>query len=43
MAVALPSGIQMFAWIATIAAGKLRLTAASLFVLGFLFIFTLAA
>ncbi len=41
MAVSIPSGIQVFAWIATIAAGRLRLTAASLFVLGFLAIFTL--
>jgi cytochrome c oxidase subunit I+III len=41
MAVAIPSGIQVFAWIATIAAGRLRMTAASLFVLGFLLIFTL--
>lgn len=41
MAVAVPSGIQVFAWIATIAAGRLRINAASLFVLGFLLIFTL--
>jgi cytochrome c oxidase subunit I+III len=41
MAVSLPSGIQVFAWIATIAGGRLQLTVASLFVLGFLFIFTL--
>ena len=41
MAVSIPSGIQVFAWIATIATGRLRLTTASLFVLGFLFIFTL--
>ena len=41
MAVSLPSGIQVFAWIATIASGKLRLATPSLFVLGFLFIFTL--
>ncbi|MBL8691659.1 MAG: cytochrome c oxidase subunit I [Rhodospirillaceae bacterium] len=41
MAVSVPSGIQVFAWIATIAAGRLRLTAASLFVLGFLTVFTL--
>jgi cytochrome c oxidase subunit I+III len=43
MAVAVPSGIQVFAWIATIAAGRkrFRITTASLFVLGFLFIFTL--
>lgn len=41
MAVAIPSGIQTFAWIATIASGRLRLTTPALFVLGFLFIFTL--
>lgn len=41
MAVAIPSGIQVFAWIATIAKGKLKLTVPSLFVLGFLFIFVL--
>jgi cytochrome c oxidase subunit I+III len=41
MAVAIPSGIQVFAWIATIASGRLHLGAPSLFVLGFLFIFTL--
>ncbi|MFC7397517.1 cytochrome c oxidase subunit I [Chelatococcus sp. GCM10030263] len=41
MAVSVPSGIQVFAWIATIAAGRVRLTTPALFVLGFLFIFTL--
>ncbi|KFC69398.1 Cytochrome-c oxidase [Bosea sp. LC85] len=41
MAVAIPSGIQVFAWIATIASGRLRLTVPSLFVIGFLLIFTL--
>lgn len=41
MAVALPSGIQVFAWIATIASGRLRWTTPSLFVLGFLVIFSL--
>jgi cytochrome c oxidase subunit I+III len=41
MAVSLPSGIQVFAWIATIASGRLQWTTPSLFVLGFLFIFTL--
>jgi cytochrome c oxidase subunit I+III len=41
MAVAIPSGIQVFAWIATIASGKLRLHTPALFLLGFLFIFTL--
>jgi len=41
MAVAVPSGIQVFAWIATIASGRLALNTPALFVLGFLFIFTL--
>jgi cytochrome c oxidase subunit I+III len=41
MAVSVPSGIQVFAWIATIAAGRMKMTAASLFVFGFLVIFTL--
>lgn len=41
MAVSLPSGIQVFAWIATIASGRWRWTTPSLFILGFLFIFTL--
>ncbi len=41
MAVAVPSGIQVFAWIATIARGKMRLETPGLFILGFLFIFTL--
>ena len=41
MAVALPSGIQVFAWIATMASGHLRFATPSLFVLGFLFTFTL--
>ncbi|MBL0933436.1 MAG: cytochrome c oxidase subunit I [Rhizobiaceae bacterium] len=43
MAVAIPSGIQVFSWIATIAAskGKFRINTPSLFVLGFLFIFTI--
>ncbi|MBB2971394.1 cytochrome c oxidase subunit I [Mesorhizobium sp. RMAD-H1] len=43
MAVAIPSGIQVFSWIATIAAGreKFRINTPSLFILGFLFIFTI--
>ena len=41
IAVAVPSGIQVFAWIATIAAGRLKLTTPSLFIIGFLVIFTL--
>jgi cytochrome c oxidase subunit I+III len=41
MAVSVPSGIQVFAWIATIAAGRLKLTVPALFTLAFLFIFVL--
>jgi len=41
MAVAVPSGIQVFAWIATLASGRLRFHTPALFLLGFLFIFTL--
>jgi cytochrome c oxidase subunit I+III len=41
MAVAIPSGIQVFAWIATIARGRLRIATPSLFILGFLFTFVL--
>jgi cytochrome c oxidase subunit I+III len=41
LAVAIPSGIQVFAWIATIAAGRARLTVPMLFLLGFLFTFVL--
>ena len=41
MAVAIPSGLQMFSWIATFAAGRLRWSVPSLFILGFLAIFTI--
>jgi len=43
LAIALPSAVQMFAWLATLArAGRrVRLTASSLFVLGFLSLFAL--
>jgi cytochrome c oxidase subunit I+III len=41
MAVSVPSGIQVFAWIATIASGRVRFTVPMLYLLGFLFIFTL--
>jgi cytochrome c oxidase subunit I+III len=41
MAVAIPSGIQFFAWIATFAKGKVQFSTPSLFILGFLFIFLL--
>jgi cytochrome c oxidase subunit I+III len=41
MAVSVPSGVQVFAWIATIAAGRIKFTVPTLFILGFLFIFIL--
>ncbi len=41
MAVAIPSGIQVFAWLATLGSGRPRFNVPGLFILGFLFIFTL--
>jgi cytochrome c oxidase subunit I+III len=42
MAVAIPSGIQVFAWIATLASGKKpKITTPALFIFGFLFTFVL--
>ena len=41
MAVAVPTAIQVFAWIATLWRGKVRANAPTLFLLGFLFIFVL--
>ncbi|MEJ1158698.1 cbb3-type cytochrome c oxidase subunit I [Prosthecomicrobium sp. N25] len=41
MAVAVPTGVQIFAWIATIAAGRLGHSTPTLFLLGFLFIFVI--
>jgi cytochrome c oxidase subunit I+III len=41
MAIAIPTAVQVFAWIATLWQGTLRVTGASLFVLGFFFIFVL--
>src|SRR5690606_24488505 len=41
MAVAIPSGIQIFAWMATLARGRPQMNVPALFVLGFLFTFTL--
>ncbi|MGH6610066.1 MAG: cbb3-type cytochrome c oxidase subunit I, partial [Burkholderiaceae bacterium] len=41
MAVSIPSAIQIFAWIATFAAGKVQFKTPALFVLGFLFTFVL--
>jgi len=39
--IAIPSGVQLFCWIATLATGKLRVTPAALFILGFITIFVL--
>ena len=41
MAVSVPAGIQVFAWIATIAAGRMRFTVPGLFVLGAIVTFTM--
>jgi cytochrome c oxidase subunit I+III len=41
MAVAIPTGIQVFAWIATMLRGRLQMTVATWFILGFFFIFVL--
>ena len=41
MAVSVPSAIQVFAWISTFAAGRVRFHTPALFILGFLFIFVL--
>jgi cytochrome c oxidase subunit I+III len=41
MAVAVPTAVQVFSWIATIWRGQLRRAAPALFILGFLFIFVL--
>jgi cytochrome c oxidase subunit I+III len=41
MAVAIPSGIQVFAWIATLAKGRVQMKTPALFVLGMLFTFVL--
>jgi cytochrome c oxidase subunit I+III len=40
-AVAVPAGIQVFAWIGTVALGRPRLEVPMLFILGFIFIFVL--
>lgn len=40
-AVAIPSGVQVFSWIATFCKGRVQMTAPSLFLLGFHFIFVL--
>ncbi|CAN7370394.1 cbb3-type cytochrome c oxidase subunit I [Brevundimonas sp. LjRoot202] len=41
MAVSIPAGVQVFAWIATIAAGRMRFSTPGLFVVGGLIIFVM--
>ncbi len=41
MAVAVPAGVQVFSWIATVASGKMRFNTPGLFTLGSLVIFTM--
>jgi cytochrome c oxidase subunit I+III len=41
LAIAIPNGIQVFAWIATIWEGRPRFTTSMLFVIGFIVLFTL--
>jgi len=41
MAVSIPAGIQVFAWIATIASGRMRFNTPGLFILGSLIIFVM--
>ncbi len=41
MAVAVPTAIQVFAWIGTLWRGKVRINAPTLFILGFMFIFVI--
>jgi cytochrome c oxidase subunit I+III len=41
MAIAIPAGVQIFAWLATIWSGRPRLDTPFLFVLGFLFLFVI--
>jgi len=41
MAVAIPTGVQVFAWIATLWRGRVQINSIALFLLGFFFIFVL--
>ena len=40
MVIAVPTGIKMFSWIATMCGGSLRFTTPMRFAIGFIFLFT---
>lgn len=41
LVIAVPSGIKIFSWLATVYGGSIKLTPSMLFTLGFVFMFTL--